>query len=206
MYIIFEGCISSGKTTLVQLLGNKIKGKILLEATNRHPFIRDFYDKPSEYAFQTEMNFILIHYHQLQKAKLSGWFEGEVVSDFLFDKDLLFANLTLKKNKVESKLFRRTFGYLKAKIPEPDLTVYLKAPTDFLIKRIKRRGRRFEENIPFEYLNALNNKYDKFFNKYPQNKTITLDITELDWQMDKRISKEKIATYLLKLIKKKIRL
>ena len=202
-FIAVEGCVGSGKTTLARLLGRKKKSRVLLEATRKHPFIRDFYQKPKEYAFQTEMNFILIHYHQLQKAKLNNWFKGIVVSDFLFDKDMLFANLTLKKNKMQFNLFKKTFSYLKARIPNPDLVFYLKAPTDFLYNRIKQRGRDFERDISFESLDALNKEYHKLFKKYPRNKKIILNIAELDWRIDKSISKEKVIEHILNLIKRK---
>jgi len=196
-YISIEGCIGSGKTTLAQLLGKEIKAKVLIEATKRHPFIRDFYLNPKDYAFQTEMNFILIHYHQLQKALQDDWFKHVVVSDFLFDKDFLFATLTLGDQK-EFKLFKNTFDLFKTRIPTPDLVFYLRAPTKFLYQRIKNRGREFERNIPLVYLENLNKKYDDFFNNYPKKRLVVFDAISLDWRGNKSIAKEKVVNRMLK--------
>lgn len=199
MYITIEGCIGAGKTTLARLLGRKIRAKVLLEATKKHPFIRDFYSKPQDYAFQTEMNFILIHYHQLQKAKQAGWFKSTVVSDFLFDKDWLFAMLTLGKHR-EFQLFKNTFDLFKTRIPSPDLVFYLRAPAKFLYQRIRSRGRDFERNISFEYLEKLNKKYDDFFSKYPKEKLVVFNAASLDWERSSSIAKEKILSKVLKSI------
>lgn len=201
MFIAIEGCIGTGKTTLAKLLASQYEANILLEATEKHPFIRDFYLKPIDYAFQTEMNFILIHYHQLQKIKQLGWFGNIVVSDFLFDKDLIFASLNLK-NPLEFRLFKKTFDFLKKKIPEPDVVFYLKAPTKFLYKRIQERKREYEKNIPLKYLEELNKQYDRFFDNFPENKRIIFEAKSLDWRVNKDVSKEKVVSKFADLLKK----
>jgi len=204
MFIAIEGCIGSGKTTLVQLLAKRIKAKALLEATKKHPFIKDFYLKPQDYAFQTEMNFILIHSHQLQKATQANWFDGIVISDFLFDKDFLFASLTLHK-PLEINLFQKTFNFLKNKIPEPDLVIYLKAPVEFLYERIRKRGRDFEKNIPFNYVKNLNKKYDHYFNSFSKNRLISFDATNLDWSKNEYANKKMIINNVAKKIEVKLK-
>jgi deoxyadenosine/deoxycytidine kinase len=204
MFIVIEGCIGAGKTTLARLLAEKLKAKVLLEATKKHPFIKDFYLKPQDYAFQTEMNFILIHSHQVQKAKQSQWFDSILVSDFLFDKDLIFSSLTLKDYQ-EAKLFKNILVFLRKRIPRTDLVLYLKAPSEFLYKRIKKRGRDFERNIPFEYLNNLNKEYDRYFNSFPKKRLLVLDALALDWTKSKHASKQKIVNDIAKKIKDRCR-
>ena len=116
MLVSLEGCIGTGKTTLARLIAEHYSGRVFLEETKKHPFIADFYLDPEGYAFQTEMNFILIHYHQLQRAQKQGLFEHLVFSDFVFDKDRLFADLTLKDPE-EQRLFTLTYDLLKQRVP-----------------------------------------------------------------------------------------
>ncbi len=202
MYIVIEGCIGVGKTTLAELICTDICAKAILEATKKHPFIKDFYLKPANYAFQTEMNFILIHYHQLQKAKEAGWFNDVVVSDFYFNKDLIFASLTLT-DQGEKRLFTQTFSFLKKRAPVPDLIIYLQANTDLLYKRIHNRGRTFEKNIPLKYLENLNKKYDKLFKRFPADRLIIVDSSEIDWEK-KNITKNKVISRLICRVNRKL--
>jgi deoxyguanosine kinase len=179
MFVAIEGCIATGKTTLAMFLASHYKGRSLLEETEKHPFIKDFYLDPQDYAFQTEMNFVLIHYHQLQQAKKDSLFNSLVFSDFLFDKDLIFASLTLRHSE-EQRLFRLTYDFLKKRVSPPNLLICLKAPTKFLYERIQARGRQFEAPISFDYLDKLNQKYDEFFDRYKESQKIVLDATRLD--------------------------
>ena len=178
MLVGVEGCIGTGKTTLARLLAEHCAASLLLEETSKHPFIGEFYLDPSGYAFQTEMNFILIHYHQLQRAKKEGLFRRLVFSDFIFDKDRLFADLTLK-DKEEQRLFSLTYDFLKSRVPAPNLLICLKAPTDFLFERIRRRGREFETTVPYDYLDRVNEKYNEFFDSYDQSEKILLNAPDL---------------------------
>lgn len=178
MFTSIEGCIGTGKTTLARLLSTRYACTSLLEETGKHPFIADFYLDPVGYAFQTELNFVLIHYHQLQVARREGVFNHLVFSDFIFDKDRLFAELTLEDPQ-EQRLFRETYELLKQRVPSPDLLICLRAPTEFLFERIKRRGRQFESTISFEYLNRVNMKYDEFFDSYDQSEKIILNAPDL---------------------------
>ena len=116
MFVGVEGCIGTGKTTLARMLAEHYLSQFLLEETKKHLFISDFYLDPARYAFQTEMNFILIHYHQLQLAQKEGLFERLVFTDFIFDKDRLFADLTLEDSE-EQRLFTLTYDLLKQRVP-----------------------------------------------------------------------------------------
>lgn len=178
MWATIEGCIGTGKTTLTKALTQHYSGRLLLEETKNHPFIADFYLDSKGYAFQTEMNFVLIHYHQLQRAQKEGLFKHLVFSDFAFDKDRLFADLTLK-NPQEQKLFTLTYDLLKQRIPRPDALIGLTAPTEFLFERIRKRARRFETPLSFDYLDRVNAKYKEFLDGYDQSEKIILNAEEL---------------------------
>jgi deoxyadenosine/deoxycytidine kinase len=178
MWVAVEGCICTGKTTLAKVLAAHYGGLSLLEETKKHPFIAEFYLDLSGYAFETEMNFILIHYHQLQRAQREDLFKRLVFSDFVFDKDRLFADLTLKDHE-EQRLFRLTYDLLKRRVPPTNLLICLKAPTDFLFERIRKRGREFETKIPFDYLDRVNAKYNEFFDSYDQSEKIIFNAPDL---------------------------
>lgn len=178
MLVSLEGCIGTGKTTLARLFAEHYSGRVFLEETKKHPFIADFYLDPEGYAFQTEMNFILIHYHQLQRAQKQGLFEHLVFSDFVFDKDRLFADLTLKDPE-EQRLFTLTYDLLKQRVPAPDVLICLKAPTRFLFERIKKRARGFEAPMSFDYLDSVNSKYNEFFEAYDQAEKVILSAPDL---------------------------
>src|SRR2546428_6729805 len=158
--------MGSGKTTTAKLLAEKYSSNLLHEETKLHPFISDFYANQKKYAFETELSFLLSHYHQLIKAEEAALFTSDVYADFLFDKDWIFANVTLKNNRPEYKLFLELFSYLKGRIRKPDLVVYLRAPTNLIFDRIRKRGREFEKNIDFAYVDTVNSAYEKFFRSY----------------------------------------
>jgi len=197
MYVIFEGCMGSGKTTTATKLAEKYHSNLLHEETRLHPFISDFYVDQKKYAFETEVNFLLIHYHQLMKAEASDHFRSDVYSDFLFDKDWIFAEVTLKDNAREYKLFSELFLYFKKKIRKPDLVVYLRAPTELIVDRIRRRGRDFEKNIEFSYVDTINSAYDKFFESYKEARVRTLNVTDIDGVSDEELAR------IIELVKKR---
>ncbi|UCD51072.1 MAG: deoxynucleoside kinase [Phycisphaerales bacterium] len=178
MFIGVEGCIGIGKTTLARFLAGHFASESLIEETSKHPCIREFYLDPEGFAFQTEMNFILIHYHQLQRAQKEGVFDHLVFADFIFDKDRLFADLTLKDSE-EQRLFTLTYDFLKARVPTPDLLICLKAPTQFLWERIRKRGRDLEAPMSYDYLDSVNAKYNEFFEAYHQSEKIVLNAPDL---------------------------
>ena len=178
MFVGVEGCIGTGKTTLARMLAEHYLSQFLLEETKKHLFISDFYLDPARYAFQTEMNFILIHYHQLQLAQKEGLFERLVFTDFIFDKDRLFADLTLEDSE-EQRLFTLTYDFLKGRVPTPDVLICLKAPTEFLWERIRKRGRQLEAPMSYDYLDSVNSKYNEFFDSYDQSEKIIFNAPDL---------------------------
>lgn len=172
--------MGSGKSTTAKRLAERYSSNLLHEETNLHPFISDFYGNPKQYAFETEVNFLLIHYHQLIKAEGAGFFDSDVYADFLFDKDWIFADVTLRDNAAELKLFLELFSYFKKRIRKPDLVVYLRAPTELIFDRIRKRGRDFEKNIEFAYVDTINSAYDKFFGSYKEAEVKTINVSDID--------------------------
>lgn len=178
MFLAIEGCIGAGKTTLAESLCARYSGWVLHEETRKHPFIAEFYLDPERNAFQTEINFILIHYHQLRRAQKDGVFDQLVFADFIFDKDRLFADLTLTDPN-EQRLFTLTYDFLRKRIPTPDVLICLKSPTEFLWERIRKRGRDLEAPMSYDYLDQVNSKYNEFFEAYDQSQKVILSAPDL---------------------------
>jgi len=181
--------MGSGKSTTAKLLAQRYSGNLLHEESRLHPFISDFYANPKKYAFETEINFLLIHYHQLIKAEEANLFSSDVYADFLFDKDWIFANVTLKDSSYEYKLFLELYSYFKARVRTPDIIVYLRAPTDLIFDRIRKRGRDFERNIEFTYVDTINSAYDKFFEGYKEAKVKVINVEDIDGVSDDELAR-----------------
>jgi len=177
MYIVVEGCIGSGKTTIAKLLAAERNSNLILEQFEDNPFLKKFYLNPSLYALETELAFVLIHYHQafhgLQLVET-----GEYISDFHISKDLLFAKMNL--NKEDLALFRSLYSALTRRLPKPDVMVYLKCSDELILKRIKRRNQGNENSIDHEYFVKLNNRYDKYYAEMNMPK-IEVDMNEYEF-------------------------
>ncbi|MCG3112052.1 MAG: deoxynucleoside kinase [Candidatus Manganitrophus sp. SB1] len=171
--------MGSGKTTLAKHLADAILASPLIEESGRHPFIKEFYVAPESYAVETEIAFVLLHYHQILREKRAGLFNGTVVSDFAMDRDYIFSTLTLK-DPADWELFENTYNVLKKRLPIPDILIYLRAPVDFLAKRIAQRGRDYEKIMTRSYLEAVKTALDNYFLKEYKGKIIILDAPDLD--------------------------
>jgi deoxyguanosine kinase len=154
MFIAIEGCIGAGKTITAQLCAQRLGYEVLLERTEGHPFLHDFYADPARYAIETELAFVLIHYHQLHAAESSN----RLIADFSPAKDLLFAEMNLSDR--DRALFNRVYSDLVGRIEMPDFAIFLRLPIDELIRRIKERGRAYEMYMPRPYLEKLNTTYE----------------------------------------------
>ena len=179
VYISIEGCMGVGKTTLAKGLAQALGAKPLIEESGRHPFIKEFYEAPDAYAIETELTFILLHYHQVIREMRTGLFARSVVSDFAFERDYVFSTLTLKRTE-DWDLFEKTYQILKSRIPAQDVLIYLKAPIDFLLKRIAMRGRDYEKIMTRSFLESLKTALDHYFLKDYQGEIIVLDAPDLD--------------------------
>ena len=160
MYLAIDGVIGVGKTTLTRLLQPAFNADILLEVFEENPFLSDFYGDRARYAFQTQIFFLLSRYHQ-QHAVPGLLAQSALIADYTFAKDALFARINLSGDDLT--LYHRLHDALAEKIPHPDLTVYLRAPTPVLMDRIHRRDRAYERQMDPAYIAALGAAYDDFF-------------------------------------------
>ncbi len=153
MIIAIEGSIGSGKTTTATLLANRLGVPAILENTAAHPFLEDFYADPTKHAIQTELAFLLIHYHQLNNLPTAV----HVVTDFAPAKDLAFAMMNLTEG--ELRLFESVYDELLGRVDHPALTILLDVPMNVLFTRIRARGRSYEQQLAVEYLVRLRESY-----------------------------------------------
>lgn len=178
-YIAIEGVIGAGKSSLAQLLADKLKASLILEEFEENPFLQKFYDDRGRYAFQTQMFFLINRYKQQQQLKQQDLFSSITVSDYIFDKDKIFAYLNLSKE--ELKLYEAIFPLLERDIPKPDLVIFLQASIDRLIFNIKKRGRSFEKNLTRQYLVELSEAYNNFFFKYSNTPLLIVNTSDIDF-------------------------
>jgi len=162
MYIAIEGAIGVGKTTLSRLLSSRFQADLLLEVFEENPFLADFYSDRDSYAFQTQIFFLLSRYHQQQEVPKALESGNNLIADYTFEKDALFARLNLGGDELET--YFSVHNALAEKLPLPDLIVYLQAETDILMQRIAHRDRVYERNMDQGYIESLNNAYDEFYN------------------------------------------
>lgn len=178
-YIAIEGVIGAGKSSLAQMLSEKLNAKVIMEQFEENPFLEKFYDDRKRFAFQTQMFFLINRYKQQQQLKQQDLFSNITVSDYIFDKDKIFAYLNLSEE--ELKLYEAIFPLLERDIPKPDLVIFLQAGIDRLMSNIKLRGRNFEKNLTRQYLAELSESYNNFFFKYNNSPLLIVNTTDIDF-------------------------
>lgn len=180
MYIAIEGVIGVGKTTLARLLQPTFEAEVLLEVFEENPFLSDFYADRARYAFQTQIFFLLSRYRQQNNNVPKILAEGKnLLADYTFAKDALFARINLKGDELE--MYYKVHEALGEKIPKPDLLVYLQASTDTLMQRIALRDRPYERQMERSYIDELNMAYEEFFSKpYDHTPVLKIDTNDLN--------------------------
>ena len=177
LYIAIEGPIGVGKSTLARLIQPDLDARLLMEVFEENPFLSSFYADREQYAFQTQLFFLLSRYRQqLVTPKLLA--QGNVVSDYTFAKDRLFAHLNVRGD--ELALYEHLHVLLAEKVLDPDLIVYLKADTEVLMERIAVRDRDYERNMDRGYIESLVHAYDRFFSDYAGAQVVTIDTNDLN--------------------------
>jgi|TARA_B110000003_G_scaffold76207_1_gene77817 deoxyadenosine/deoxycytidine kinase len=198
-FIAVEGPIGAGKTTLTKLLADSFGYDTFLEQPAENPFLPDFYINPSQAALGTQLFFLFQRVKQIQELKQEDIFSSSKVSDFLLDKDRLFAKVTLSAE--ELKLYEQIYNYLSIDLPTPDLVIYLQAETKTLYERVMHRGIEMEKTITFDYLELLNETYKEFFFDYNRSPVLIVNSDYLDFQTNKsdyNLLLEKLLDYFNK--------
>jgi deoxyguanosine kinase len=179
-YVVIEGNIGAGKTTLATKISAEYNARLVLESFADNPFLPKFYTDPEKYSFALELSFLASRYRQLKDEVMEGdLFKSFTVADYYFMKSLVFASSTLEGE--EYKLYRQIFYIIYGTLPKPDLYVYLHLNTDRLLLNIGKRGRPYEKSITSGYLQKIQESYFSFFRQNPDNKYVIIDVNSLDF-------------------------
>ncbi len=178
-FVVVEGPIGVGKTTLARKLAQSFGSDLMLEAAEHNPFLETFYEDPKSAALPTQLHFLLHRARQLRSIKQEDMFAPVRVADYLIEKDRLFAELTLDED--ELNLYDQVYASLTLDVPRPDLVVYLQAPVEVLLDRIQRRGIRHEQLIEAAYLQRLCDSYVRFFYQYAQAPLLIVNASDIDF-------------------------
>jgi deoxyadenosine/deoxycytidine kinase len=193
-YVVVEGPIGVGKTTLARAISEASGASLMLEEPDANPFLPRFYENAERYALPTQLFFLFQRIDQLAGLNQSDLFRRGTISDFMLEKDALFARLNLKDD--ELKLYEQIYDHLKPQAPAPDLVIYLQAAPDTLIERVQRRGAAYEKNIPDPYLIGLAETYTRFFYQYVSAPLLIVNSDRLNFlesQDDLALLMERIA-------------
>ena len=178
-YIAIEGVIGVGKTTLARMTQSIFQAEILLEVFEENPFLARFYQDRKRYGFQTQIFFLLSRYHQQHETIPATLARGNLISDYTFDKNQIFARLNIEGD--ELAMYESVHRIIATKIPSPDLVVYLRADTDILMERIAQRDRSYERAMERDYIAQLGRAYDDFFRHYTHSPVLTIETNPLDF-------------------------
>ena len=183
MYLAIEGVIGVGKTSLARLLQPIFDAELLLEVFEENPFLSNFYTDRKRYAFQTQIFFLLSRYHQQHDVVPNTLVKSDLIADYTFAKDEIFAHLNLEGDELDT--YTLVHQALAERIPTPDLIVYLKVETDIAMQRITMRDRSYERLMERSYMNDLNQSYEAFFSDHTACPVLTIDTNPLDFVANK---------------------
>jgi deoxyguanosine kinase len=179
-YVVIEGNIGAGKTTLAGKIADQFNARLILERFADNPFLPKFYKEPDKYSFPLELSFLADRYKQLKEELVAqDLFKAFTVADYYFMKSLVFAASTLTGD--EYNLYRQIFYIIYGSLPKPDIYVYLHLNPDKLLQNIAKRGRNYEKSITKEYLKRIEESYFSFFKQNPENRYLIIDINEIDF-------------------------
>jgi deoxyadenosine/deoxycytidine kinase len=177
-YIAIEGVIGVGKTSLAKIISERLEARLVLEEAETNPFLEDFYKDRRGMGFQVQVYFLLSRYQQQRELVQRDMFFEKTVSDYIFQKDRIFANVNLDDR--EFTLYDRIATILEQEIAKPDIVIYLQASPDALMKRIQKRARQSEKPMELSYLQTLNEAYNYFFFHYTDAPVLIVNTTEID--------------------------
>ena len=177
-FVVVEGPVGSGKTSLAKRISEHVNGKLILEEPERNPFLENFYKDPRSNALPTELSFLFQRSKLLENINQEELFSNTNVTDFLFDKDQIFIEMNLTQEEIE--LFNKVKDSLSVKPPEPDLVIYLQAPVDVLMTRINMRSPSIDTLIDKAYLEKLADAYANFFYYYESSPLLVVNAESID--------------------------
>ena len=179
-YVVIEGNIGAGKTTLATRISEQFNARLILERFADNPFLPKFYNDPEKYSFPLELSFLASRYKQLKEELIpQDLFRAFTVADYYFMKSLVFAASTLTGD--EYNLYRQIFYIIYGSLPKPDIFVYLHLSPERLLQNIEKRGRNYEKSITKEYLQKIQESYFTFFRQNPDSKILVIDIENIDF-------------------------
>jgi deoxyguanosine kinase len=178
-FVVVEGAVGVGKTAVAERLAARLEAHSVLEEWGQNPFLKAFYDGRAGAAFQAELFFLLSRYRQQQELVQRRLFAQCTILDYVFEKSKLFAYLNLEDS--ELLIYEKLYALLAESVPRPDLVVYLQAPTEVLVKRIRQRGRPEESHLSEEYLAEVNRAYNHYFFHYTQTPLLVVNTAEVDF-------------------------
>jgi len=181
-YIAIEGVIGVGKTTLASRLSERYGGRLVLERFEENPFLSDFYKNPVFNAFATQIFFLLSRYKQLSELHYFDLFHETVITDYLFEKDRIFAFINL--SEAELRLYNEIERHMATELPRPDVVIYLQAGVSTLMSRIRNRNRQYERRITEKYISNLSKAYEHFFFNYNDSPLLVINVDHLDLDGD----------------------
>ncbi len=178
-YIAIEGPIGVGKTSLARILAERMEMRLILEGAESNPFLPDFYKDPRRFALQTQLNFLLSRHRQQSEIKQLSLFHSAVAADYIYEKDSIFAHLTLDDRDLD--LYTKIASLLDTDIPVPDMVVYLQSSSERLLTNIKVRGVGYEGGITRDYLEKLCEAYTRFFFNWERSAVLVVNTTKIDF-------------------------
>jgi len=187
-YIAVEGPIGVGKTTLARALGTALNARVILEEAEGNPFLKHFYENPRRYAFQTQLFFLASRFKQQQELYQRDLFHQVTVTDYLFEKDRVFASIALSEE--ELRLYHRIASYLGSGVPKPSIVILLQASVESLMERIRRRGHEFEAPMEIDYLETVTEAYNRHFFDFADAPLLVVNTDEVNVAADPAELKE----------------
>ena len=183
-FVAIEGVIGAGKTSLAKKIKERLNAELIMEQFEVNPFLEKFYGDRKRYAFQTQMFFLINRYKQQQELNQENLFTQFLVSDYLFEKDKIFAYLNL--NGEELKLYESIFPLLSRNLRKPDLVIYLQSGVERLMYNIRKRSRKIERNLTRSYIEELSEAYNHFFFRYTTTPLLIVNSTDIDFVNSER--------------------